>query len=166
MPDAALVKAIMIHGAEDLGRPGPDYEYGWGLIHARRSADLIRGGHWQGGTLLWTGHAIEKSIQVPANRSALKVTAVWTDPPGVPLIPRALVNDLDLRVIAPGGRIHMPWVLNAQNPEAPARRGANRVDNVEQVVVDNPPGGTWRTRICAALLPLPGQRFAWVCEQF
>lgn len=38
---ASTLKALLIHTADDLGRPGPDYMYGWGLINVRAAADLI-----------------------------------------------------------------------------------------------------------------------------
>ena len=41
-PLPSTLKAMAIHGAVDLGNPGPDYRFGWGRIDARNSVDLVR----------------------------------------------------------------------------------------------------------------------------
>jgi Subtilase family len=38
---ASTLKALLIHTADDIGRPGPDYFFGWGLINVKKGADLI-----------------------------------------------------------------------------------------------------------------------------
>ena len=50
-PEAETMKALLIHAAKDLGRAGPDYTYGWGLIDAKKSADLILGRMWRTGVV-------------------------------------------------------------------------------------------------------------------
>ena len=61
--------------------------------------------------------------------------------------PRTLVNDLDVR-INQGNSIHEPWVPNPAAPTAPAGRGDNVRDNVEQVFIENPiPGDTYTVKI-------------------
>ena len=47
------------------------------------------------------------------------------------------MNDLDLRVID-GSGTYYPWRLDVGNPNANATTGDNTVDNVEQIVIDNP----------------------------
>ncbi len=78
----------------------------------------------------------------------LKVTLCWTDPaptnlPAPALDPtnRMLVNDLDLRLVYEsdsGNVTNFPWVLNSLSPTNAVIHGINRVDNVEQVVIENP----------------------------
>lgn len=58
-----------------------------------------------------------------------------------------LVNDLDLRVVAPDGTTNFPWVLNPNSPAAGATTGDNVVDNVEQVSIPNPATSTYLVRI-------------------
>ncbi len=41
-PDPEILKVLLIAGADDLGKPGPDYIYGFGLANAQASVDLIR----------------------------------------------------------------------------------------------------------------------------
>jgi subtilisin family serine protease len=38
---ASLLKALLIHTADDLGNVGPDYKFGWGLINLKAAADVI-----------------------------------------------------------------------------------------------------------------------------
>lgn len=69
----------------------------------------------------------------------LRATLVWHDPPGP-----VLVNDLDLRVVAPDGHVVLPFVLDPDRPSAAAFRGINHRDNVEQIRVHGPMAGQWR----------------------
>ncbi|MHC4719435.1 MAG: S8 family serine peptidase, partial [Planctomycetota bacterium] len=39
---ASTIKALIIHTADDLGKAGPDYKFGWGLMNAKDAADQIR----------------------------------------------------------------------------------------------------------------------------
>ena len=39
---AATLKAVVIHTADEAGdNPGPDYEFGWGLLNTKAAADII-----------------------------------------------------------------------------------------------------------------------------
>ena len=38
---SSLLKALLIHTADDLGNVGPDYKFGWGLINVKAAADVI-----------------------------------------------------------------------------------------------------------------------------
>jgi subtilisin-like proprotein convertase family protein len=78
----------------------------------------------------------------------LVATIAWTDPAGPNQsltladdpTPR-LVNDLDLKIIAPDGfTAFLPWTLSPLTPDAPALKTDNVVDNVEKVEVENAVG--------------------------
>ena len=56
----------------------------------------------------------------------------------------SLVNDLDLKVVDGAGNTMLPYVLNAQQPQALATRGVNTVDNVEVVEIANASAGSYR----------------------
>lgn len=163
-PEAATLKALLIHGARDLGRVGPDYEHGWGLIDAQASADLISAGQWRTGSIDTTGESATFQVNVAAAGNPLEVTLVWTDPAGSPAAATALVNDLDLSLQSPSGTTHFPWTLNAANPAAAANRGVNRRDNVEQVVVDSAEAGDWTVTINGFAVPMGPQDFTLVAE--
>ena len=71
----------------------------------------------------------------PAATVAAKARDVDTD------ATRALVNDLDLRIIS-STTTHYPWKLDPANPTSAAtRNGDKKRDNIEQVVVDGPTTG-------------------------
>lgn len=161
---ADTCKALLVHGATDLGRTGPDYEFGWGLINARASTDLLQSRSFRLGSVVH-GEIQTYSVVVAANSPAIKATLVWTDPAGSPAAPLALVNNLNLYLTSPTGSKMLPWVLDRTNPSNPATRGTNKVDNVEQVVVNLPEPGEWTITVEGAEVPLGPQNFTLVCEQ-
>jgi len=140
---AATLKALAIHTADEAGSAdGPDYEFGWGLLNTKKAAAVITedGGKHQilEGSLV-NGGTDTFTISVTNPDSIVRATLVWADPPGTPTAPMLdppdlmLVNDLDLRLTR-GPSNWLPWVLNPSNPAAPATKGDNFRDNVEQVV--------------------------------
>jgi subtilisin family serine protease len=158
-PLASTLKGIVIHTADQLGtNVGPSYTYGWGLLDAVAAANLITNNHASGSLAfikevrLMSGDYIEFPV-VLTNNKPFKATIVWTDPPGTPTAPalnptnRMLVNDLDLRVVAPSGPTNFPYVLNRTAPANAATTGDNNVDNVEQVSIPNPTNGAYRVRV-------------------
>ena len=38
---SSTLKGLIIHTADDLGNPGHDYSYGWGLVNTKATADII-----------------------------------------------------------------------------------------------------------------------------
>ncbi len=151
-PSAALIKAILIHTARDGGNlPGPDCRFGWGLVDGRAAADLIRN---QGskGNLIDLGFYSDETrnyVFEYVGSGPIRVTLVWTDPPGVPSYAGSedtspnLVNDLDVLVYGPDGE-HYPWTLDVSDPTIAARQDReNHLDNVEQVYIESPVPGTY-----------------------
>lgn len=162
-PLPSTVKAALIHTAKDLGSPGPDYSFGFGRPDVFRAANLIK----------W-GAIIESDLDASESEKAwdivvesgyeLKVTLVWDDYPAAPGAEVALVNDLELRVISPSGTTYYPFVLNPENPWANAKSGENHIDNVEQVLIENPEGGNWRIVVSSYAMPYSPQSFSIACE--
>lgn len=68
----------------------------------------------------------------PVSGQGLYVTLVWTDPPVQPAAGQILVNDLDLFVDGPGGRVF-----------ANGGSGADHKNNVEAVRIQEPQAGTY-----------------------
>jgi hypothetical protein len=156
---AATLKGLAIHTADEAGTaPGPDYQYGWGLLNAGRAAQVIAG---NGQDHILTERTLAQADAytlpvVASGRGPLVVTLSWSDPPGPVLVastanlnnrsPR-LVNDLDVRVVDATGT-YLPWTLNPDVPQSPATAGDNTRDNVEQVVVAHPvPGRAYSIRV-------------------
>lgn len=176
LPLAAGIKAILVQTAQDVANigqatPGPDFATGWGIADAQAAIDLLRlpgGPGYAEGTLTATGSAggWERPFVVPPGLDEMQVTLAWSDLPGTPTgIGSELVNDLDLRLLPPGGDpARQPWTLNPANPTQAALRngGDDATNNVEQVSVLNPDEGTWRIRVTAkpGSLALGPQQFA------
>ena len=155
---SSTLKALIIHTADDLGLPGPDYRFGWGLMNTKAAAEVIKQHHDNP----MAGRMIEASLQT-RNRthnyviktdgtSPIRATLCWTDPPASAsllhddLSPR-LINDLDLRVMGPDGSVFHPFVLDPAEPSAPATTGDNTLDNIEQVIVDVPSSGSYTMQV-------------------
>lgn len=153
---SATVKALVINTAHEAGpAPGPDYQYGWGLLNAYGAARAIDDNRV---------YSLVKEDSLYNNRTKtytvtakgeepLKVTIAWTDPyPGnVDLYSERtndrtarLVNDLDLR-ITQDNNTYYPWHLDVEHPSRAATKADNTLDNVEQVVIDNPTAGATYT---------------------
>jgi hypothetical protein len=161
-PSPALIKALMIQTARDLGTVGPDYQHGWGIIDAQRAADLITAADYIETFIPASTDQHEFSFDVTGGD--IKMTLVWTDPAGDPAAAKALVNDLDLVLIAPDGTPFYPWVLDPANPALAAVQGINNTDNIEQVVVSNAAIGTWTARVSGSMVPIGPQSYALVGE--
>ena len=148
------LKALILMGADDLGNPGPDYTYGFGLANAKNAVDLIRADGSTGARIrnVTFNQGPVQSVEFPlvvAQPQNLRVLLNWADPPTVLLgdeeiTDSVLINDLDLKVIDPLGNTHFPYVLDRVNFQANATRGVNNVDNVELVEFANAPAGTYR----------------------
>jgi len=149
---SATVKALVCNTAlDDNSMPGPDYRFGWGLLDAEASANVITKAKNNQNMLLETNLAngatntYTVTLTAPAT---IKATLCWTDPAGTsrqnvansPL--PALVNDLDLR-ITKGTDTYFPWKLNLADLSSGAIKGDNLVDTVERVDVIDAPAGTY-----------------------
>jgi subtilisin family serine protease len=151
------VKAVLIHSASEAGRPGPDAEFGWGVINALAAGDVVahRTDHILETVDVSTGNVERWTLNGIGSDAAVRVTMVWSDPPGrantggVDDSSPALQNDLDIELVGPNGTRHFPYRLDVGAPLANAKRdGVNRVDNVE--IIDAPGAtGQWQLRIRA-----------------
>ena len=161
-PSAALIKAIIIHGARSLapGQYGDDQfqEIPWDIpnpVEGYGQVDVE--------TSLFPGDATwffvdEKSgLSAPgsakshvfyAATGAVKVTLTYTDFPASAGAGRKLVNDLDLVLLGPDGEA------------APARR--DRINNSEQLSVMLPTAGLYTARVEAINVPQGPQPYVLV----
>ena len=160
------LKTLLIAGADDLGNPGPDYTYGFGLVDAQASADLIiadaaQGHRIRNGTLS-AKQTLTYPMTVSSGQSSLRVVLGWFDPEvtlfgdnDLAAASKTLVNDLDVKVITPTGGTVLPYVLDLNNPTASATRGVNSVDNTEEVEIASPPAGTYQVVVTASAIGDP-----------
>jgi hypothetical protein len=160
-PRNSTLKVLLAHNAQDRGNPGPDYQFGYGSVRIKDTIDFMRTG---GFVEAETGHGafVDYNVTVAPGTPVLKATLAWDDPPASPLAGSALVNDLDVVAIAPGGgTTHLAWTLNPLNPAANAVQTApNRRDNLEQVFVTSPAAGTWTIRVSGFNVPQGPQKFS------
>ncbi len=168
VPPSALIKAVMLNTAEDLGNPGPDFRFGWGRVNALRAVQTLEQNRYVTGVLS-QGDSASHSIELPANVKEFRVMVYWADKAGAANATRALVNNLDLRLIAPGGTTWLPWVLNpAPNATAlntNAIRSVDTLNNVEQVTLTNPAAGSYTVRVAGTAVPVGPQRY-WVVYEW
>jgi hypothetical protein len=145
---SATLKALIINTADECGNdPGPDYQFGWGLLNAEKAAQLISEDLEKNlieELTLSNNNTYTRVVSVSGNPpDPLRVTIVWTDPPGLPATAQLdptdimLVNDLNLTITRDSDTWY-PWKLNLADPAAPATNtGANNVDNVEDIDIEN-----------------------------
>lgn len=153
---ASLLKALLIHSADDLGAPGPDYKYGWGLVNVKAAADVLLSHR----ASLASPRLLEGVITAQTKSrdqlltwdgvSPIRATLCWTDPAGnaqTTLDNRkpVLVNNLDLKITAPDGTTTwLPYVMpyvgvwTKASMALTAKTGKNNTDNVEQVNISTP----------------------------
>lgn len=183
-PLPSTIKAILVHTSEDmvhteadprdainpdtglatLYHEGPDFATGYGMVNAKNAADLVIQASTSTHIVESTVESRELSrylIQVRAGEETLKVTLAWDDVEGATATDVAatkLVNNLDLILVDPEGKWHMPWRLDplprasnfgdfdpiGQSDVRPAYRGPDARNNVEQVIVETPLAGQWK----------------------
>lgn len=161
-PPSALVKAALLNTAEDLGAPGPDYSYGWGRIHAGRALEVLETQRYMSGTIEDELARFHQLI-IPAGVSKVKVMLYWHDPGASPLASRALVNDLDIRITSPIGQVYYPWApshaMFTDSLQAPAFVQADRLNNAEQIVLQQPNAGYYSIRVHGFQVPQGPQTY-------
>ncbi|MEU7011608.1 S8 family serine peptidase [Streptomyces sp. NPDC046332] len=157
-PSAALIKAMLINGADELSGqyspteagPSPNNSSGFGIVNLQRAVvlptDAGRAG-FADAKELDQGEERAFRITIPEGASrTLKVTLVWTDPPGA-----ALQNDLDLIVRTDGQERHGNMGTGS---------GFDRVNNVEQVHWRDIPAGEAEVVVRAHRITLFAQPYA------
>lgn len=168
LPPAALVKALLINGAEDLGPAGPDHTYGFGNINAYRSLQTLLAGRYISDTLVYDG-TTTYTIEVPENINQLKISLVWNDPPAAIGAEKSLVNDIDMSLIrTAGGQSWLPSSpATFPHPDSlllPATRGYDHINNIEQIVLDDPLPGTYHIKLEAFDFGVDRQSFHLVYD--
>lgn len=167
MPNSGLIKAILLNTANEAGNIGPDFKFGWGIINGLRAGILIEDGRHLSDNIT-QGTTNTHTINVPAGTTQVKFMVYWDDPAATPGASPALVNDLDLEVVDPSSTTLLPWVLDeTPNPVAldtPATNGVDRLNNVEQVLINNPAAGNYDIEITGFNVPQGPQDYYVVYE--
>ncbi|HEX7576772.1 MAG TPA: S8 family serine peptidase, partial [Verrucomicrobiae bacterium] len=161
MPSPALVKAALINSADELdqanGGPGPvpNNDEGWGRINLQNVVvtnvnSAPRFYQYVDQTVLLTNSRVySQHVFVQGAGEPLKITLAYTDVPGFPGAIPALVNDLDLEVVAPDGTLYRGNQFGAgesvPNPPTP-----DKLNNVEGVFLSQPAPGDYLIRVRAS----------------
>lgn len=160
-PSPALAKALLVNSAQDMFRRDvPNPHEGWGRINLGNLFDpaTARIINDQATLLTEPDATYSRDIEVVDRSQPLRVSLAWTDAPGLPVADpadAALVNDLDLEVIAPNGETVYRGNVFADGWSRPGGE-ADRVDNLENVFIDSPEVGTYTVRVVAHRVPGDG----------
>lgn len=143
-PSAALIKALLLHGAmpitgqytpAEVGAV-PDNSQGWGRVHLCNALFPPYPVHYQffddPALAVGTGQQRNFTFQVVDSSIPFRATLVWSDHPSNPAVGGGLVNQLRLAVIAPNGT---------------TTQGAPANNNVQRVQITNPQTGAYTVRV-------------------
>jgi serine protease AprX len=170
-PSGAAVKATLLNTAANMA-PGqygtgptqeipfarPNSVAGWGrtdlgFVDAPPPYFLWVDDHTQGVATNQTvsyASTAGRPLEVLDSSQPLRIMLTWTDYPADLSAARQLVNDLDLVVKGPGG------VTYRGNGVA----SGDRLNNVEGVVIDNPPVGKYTIEVRGYNVPMASQPYA------
>ena len=174
-PSPALVKAALINSAVDMDDsfgtgPVPNMDEGWGRVDLTPIFDPALSFEFiDQTTRLTNGQVFEQRILIAGRDQPLRVTLAYTDVPGFPGAIPALVNDLDLEVVAPDGTLYRGNQFD-NGSSIPQASHPDTLNNVEAVHLPTPAPGEYVIRVRASkvvedILNAPGnprQDFALV----
>jgi hypothetical protein len=166
-PTNGELKALLLHTAKDLGNPGPDAVYGFGLLNTQEAVELL---HSTAGPFSITNGALgtnqidSYNVTVLPGTPWIKATLAWMDNPAPASVTGFhLVNNLDLRLISPSGASYHAFSLDPADPVADATAFAPNIrDTVEQVWVEFPEEGTWTVEVKGEAVPIGPQKYGLV----
>ena len=150
-PQGALVKSLLILGAEDSGssRDIPNNDEGWGRVNLRNTLAPNAGrGIWvdDRSVVSSSGSVKTYSFNITTGNVAFKTSLVWSDERGSRFANGAqLVNDLNLEVEAPDGTIYRG--NDFFNGRSTTGGAWDDLNNVEVVLIDQAQSGVWTVRI-------------------
>jgi hypothetical protein len=165
LPTAALVKAILLNSADDVGEKYVDYSTGYGSLNAVSAVRTVKEKRFFESSV-GAGEVKTFPITVPAGIRQLKITVTWTDTAAAPNATKALVNDIDALLQLPAtNEIWLPWVLNSfPNKDSLSIQAVRKTDTLnsnEQISLDNPQPGNYLVQIKGAKIQTStSQRFA------
>lgn len=160
-PDTA--RSVLALTCQDKGNPGPDYQFGFGIVDVKAAADLMLADAASGQRRIVRGYVkqgevVEYAVTVPPATPELAVACSWLDIYCNVGAAVAVVNDLDLELVDPSNTVFYPYAgllaaaANSQNHTF-TTNGPNRRDNIELCRVANPAAGTWRVRVRGFSVP-------------
>jgi len=131
-------RAVFAQTATDMGRAGPDYLHGFGMLDLEAAVALFEVDNNTGSrmrTATLSASTPERFFVINSDGvTPIRATICWTDAPGDLLASKQLVNDLDLQLVRVSDReTQLPYRLDKTQPHLPATRGVNDLDTIEQL---------------------------------
>jgi len=156
VPSPALTKAILVNTASDLagganvGGSAPNFNQGWGLVNLASAFDTTARSYVdQSEVFDESGEDFQRSYTVSDTSRPVRITLVWTDPPGVVFSPTSYVNNLDLEVERNGDTYRGNNLSGGESQEGGTADPAN---NVEAIVFTAGTAGTFNLDVIATNL--------------
>jgi hypothetical protein len=109
-------------------------------------------------TGITTGQSVDyadndsRPLEVVSSAEPLRIMLAWTDPPASLSAAVQLVNDLVLLLVGPDGTTYQGNGVAA----------GDRTNNVEGIILNNPPLGQYQVQVHAFNVPLASQPYALV----
>ena len=151
-PQGALVKALLILGAEDVGsRDIPNNNEGWGRVNLRNSLAPPDGqGVWvdDRSLLSATGNSKSYTFDIDQGNDQFKAVLAWSDEAASTWSSTQLVNNLNLEVTDPNGLTYLG--NDFANGRSTTGGTADSLNNVEVVLIDSAIVGTWTVNVIDA----------------
>lgn len=148
-PQGALIKALLVLGAQDVGtRDVPNDDEGWGRINLRNTLAPPSGqGIWvdDRSVMSNTGNSKTYSFNISQSSDQFKAVLTWSDERGSRFSNKQLVNDLDLTVEAPDGTLYLG--NDFTNGRSVTGGTRDSINNLEVVLIDNAVQGTWVVKV-------------------
>jgi subtilisin family serine protease len=168
-PPSALIKAIVMNTADDIGNPGPDFGHGYGRVNGLNAVKTIEQVNYLNASI---NHSATNThtISVPPGVRKIKVMTYWHDYQAAVSASVALVNNINTTLTDPSLVIHNPLILdftpNAVNLNANAIPGIDTRNNHEQVTLINPAAGIYTLTTHGASIPMGPQSYfvTWTFE--
>ncbi|KFF15718.1 S8 family serine peptidase [Chryseobacterium sp. JM1] len=146
----AALKGLALHTADDAGAAGPDVNFGWGLLNAKKMAQTITN---RNTTALISDKTLSaggtQTLSINADGiNPVTASISWYDRRGTTQTSssdlnsttKRLVNDLDLRIVSANGQTYYPWALTSRSTN---NKQDNNSDNFERVDAGVLPAGQY-----------------------
>ena len=155
-PDSALIKAILINGARDLGTANiPNMDEGWGQLDLEESlypydGVIAKNIFYDTSQTLAPGLSYAYNYALDGSYG-VDVTLVWNDQEGSSSASQSaarLVNDLDLTVTSPDGTVYKG--NDFANGFSTTGGSKDSLNNVERVRLSSGPAGDWTISVAHA----------------
>jgi hypothetical protein len=155
-PDSALIKAVLINGAKDLGTSDiPNMDEGWGQLDLEQSiyprdGVIAKNIFFDSSQSLSPGHSYVYTYAIDGS-FGLDVTMVWNDQEGSASASQSsvrLVNDLDLTVTSPDGTVYKG--NDFASGFSTSGGSSDSLNNVERVRLNSGATGDWQIAVSHA----------------